>query len=228
MKVKYYMQGIGIGIIFSAIVFFLFFRNSSITDEEIIKRAQTLGMVMEDEKDIKALDDLIKGKKDKEESNSGSSEKEDGSTQDSSSDQDDNSNKGNKSDQGDNNLKNGDSQGQGDIDANGVDENDETSGNQEGSVEESSQDVSEEQISENGNQADEEAKTSGLIEIEIEKGMSAEQIARKLEKNGIIKDYQDFKQYLKEKGYTKNISYGTFHMEEDISYEKIVKMLVFE
>jgi len=197
MKAKYYMQGIGIGIIFSAIIFSLFFNNSSITDEEVIKRAQTLGMVMEAEKDIKALDDLIKGKKDKEESNSGSSEKDDDSKKDDSSAQEDNSSEGNNSDQGDSDLEEGNSQDQGNIDTSVGDENEETG-------------------------------TPKLIEIEIEKGMSAEQIARKLEKNGVIKDYQDFKQYLKEKGYTKNISYGTFHMEEDISYGKIVKMLVFE
>ena len=59
MKLKYYMRGLGIGILFSALI--LSFRTSSstqITDKEIIKRAEQLGMVKTEDNALD-LDDLI-------------------------------------------------------------------------------------------------------------------------------------------------------------------------
>lgn len=52
MKLKYYLRGIGIGVIITTIVLTIAFsiqKNKQITDEEIIERAAALGMVMPDE-----------------------------------------------------------------------------------------------------------------------------------------------------------------------------------
>ncbi len=61
MKLKYYMRGLGVGILFSTIILSISLRASSrtqLTDDEIIKRAEQLGMVKTDENSIN-LDDLL-------------------------------------------------------------------------------------------------------------------------------------------------------------------------
>ncbi len=51
MKLKYYLRGLGIGIIITTIILTISYsgRKSEITDEEIIQRAEELGMVMEED-----------------------------------------------------------------------------------------------------------------------------------------------------------------------------------
>lgn len=61
MKLKYYLRGIGVGILFSTVLLSVAFRVSSkneYTDDEIIKRATALGMVMKDDNNLK-LEDLL-------------------------------------------------------------------------------------------------------------------------------------------------------------------------
>ena len=50
MKLKYYLRGLGIGIIITTIVLMIAYsgRNTEMTDEEIIARAKSLGMVMKE------------------------------------------------------------------------------------------------------------------------------------------------------------------------------------
>lgn len=50
MKFKYYLRGAGIGLIVSAVILMIAFSkyNKKLTDDDIIKRAQELGMVMDD------------------------------------------------------------------------------------------------------------------------------------------------------------------------------------
>lgn len=51
MKLKYYLRGLGIGIIITTIVLMIAYSGyrTELTDEEIIARAETLGMVMEED-----------------------------------------------------------------------------------------------------------------------------------------------------------------------------------
>ncbi len=60
MKRKYYLRGIGIGIIFAAIIMSIAYNTSyknKISDEEVIKKAKELGMVFEDE--TSNIDELL-------------------------------------------------------------------------------------------------------------------------------------------------------------------------
>lgn len=66
MKLKYYMRGLGIGILLTTIIFVLSGYNKGLTDEEIKERAVDLGMVSEDQNDSsdegsldKALGDIL-------------------------------------------------------------------------------------------------------------------------------------------------------------------------
>lgn len=51
MKFKYYLRGLGIGIITTTIIMMITYagQKTELTDEEIIRRAEALGMVMEEE-----------------------------------------------------------------------------------------------------------------------------------------------------------------------------------
>ena len=51
MKLKYYLRGLGIGIIVTTVILMISFsgRSESLTDDEIIARAKQLGMVMPEE-----------------------------------------------------------------------------------------------------------------------------------------------------------------------------------
>ena len=52
MKLKYYLRGLGVGIICTAIIMGIALsgnKKETLTDAEIIERARLLGMVMEEE-----------------------------------------------------------------------------------------------------------------------------------------------------------------------------------
>ncbi len=57
MKLKYYLRGLGIGIIITTIILMIGFsrKGSSLSDEEIIERASRLGMVMQEKSDAGGL-----------------------------------------------------------------------------------------------------------------------------------------------------------------------------
>lgn len=52
MKLKYYVRGLGIGIVFATILCVVSVKGNKMSDNEIIQRARELGMVMEDEVNI--------------------------------------------------------------------------------------------------------------------------------------------------------------------------------
>ncbi|HHU70983.1 MAG TPA: endolytic transglycosylase MltG [Clostridiales bacterium] len=69
MKLKYYMRGLGIGILLTTIIFVLSGYNKGLTDEEIKEKAAELGMVWKDQRDNsdegsldKVLEDILADK----------------------------------------------------------------------------------------------------------------------------------------------------------------------
>lgn len=61
MKLKYYMRGLGIGIVLTTLIFTIGGPKEKLSDNEIIKRAEALGMVKEDKSNSsldKAMDDM--------------------------------------------------------------------------------------------------------------------------------------------------------------------------
>lgn len=49
MKLKYYLRGMGIGMILTTLILTFSFSQNKMSDEEIIRRAEVLGMVMKEE-----------------------------------------------------------------------------------------------------------------------------------------------------------------------------------
>ncbi len=60
MKLKYYMRGLGIGIILTTLILTL--GNRTVSDKEVIKRASALGMVFQDEENDR-LNKMLEGNK---------------------------------------------------------------------------------------------------------------------------------------------------------------------
>ena len=52
MKLKYYLRGLGIGIILTTLILTISFSGKKVSDEEVIKRAEELGMVMKEEESL--------------------------------------------------------------------------------------------------------------------------------------------------------------------------------
>lgn len=66
MKLKYYMRGLGIGIILTALVLSISYhsaRKNDLSDKEIINRAEKLGMVMQEESSLDVALDNVKNSK---------------------------------------------------------------------------------------------------------------------------------------------------------------------
>lgn len=64
MKLKYYLRGLGIGILITTIIFIIGIQvnqDKMFSDEKVIRRAKALGMVMDDS-DTKTIDELNKDK----------------------------------------------------------------------------------------------------------------------------------------------------------------------
>lgn len=203
MKKKYYLRGIGIGIIFTSIVFSIAYHTSyknTISDEEIIKRAKELGMV--EASNGSNIDDLLSNptpspsiaqeeSKDKEEEPIPSTEPK--PTTEADSNEEDTKKVTPTEEPNESNQK---------------------QGNREDS---------------NSSQSKEDEKEDIQNQkkvVEITNGMSSETVAKLLEKNGIIEDSAAFNEYLKINGMTRDIRIGTYEMEIGQSYKSITDMIV--
>lgn len=58
MKLKYYMRGLGVGILLATLIISFGGNKKNLSDQEIIKRAEALGMVMQ-EKQKDSLDQML-------------------------------------------------------------------------------------------------------------------------------------------------------------------------
>lgn len=63
------------------------------------------------------------------------------------------------------------------------------------------------------------------VSIKVTKGMSSEVVAKMLTKEGVVTDSNDFNNYLKKHDYSRKINVGTYKIKMDASYEEIAKML---
>lgn len=78
MKLKYYLRGLSIGIIVTVIIMMISFagRKETLTDEEIMLRAKTLGMIMPEEEASGPSDTLSEGENSEDENQEDSNSKE--------------------------------------------------------------------------------------------------------------------------------------------------------
>lgn len=201
MKLKYYLRGIGIGIIVTAIILSIVngVSNSSnkMTNPQIVEKAKELGMVTKDEYDIVKQDlntaksdiDDLKAEltkadtKEKKESDDGSNGSEETQADDKSTDE-------SKSEKTDNKS----------------------------SDEEKSNSSDKAKLTDPSQMAKD-------ISFTISSGMGSEDVAKVLEQKGIIVSASEFNKYLVESGNANYLQIGEFKADEGESYDSIISKI---
>lgn len=197
MKLKYYLRGLGIGILITTIIFIIGIhvnQDQMFSDEEVIRRAKALGMVM-DETDGKTINELNKDKKqDSETKDQKDSQKED-------SKESKNDNKDNQEQAKDDQTKNDQTK------------NDQTKAD------------AQSEKTQDSNTAITQKQTVEQVEISILPGEYSDTISQKLLDAGLIDDKAAFSKYINDTNVDNLIQPGTFTVPKGASYEEVAKIL---
>lgn len=249
MKLKYYIRGLGIGILITTIVLSVGGKKEKLTDKEIIARARELGMVMNEDKD----DDLQKvlGKSsDKDASGQDKSDNKgaDSEVRSNESDRENASEQENEASGPDNNTNtdinkditdapSDDKAADSDMDSTEATGNDNITEADGGSTDTdtdstgvSSDDNAAEADtdnadvpSDNNNEADGDEPTQ--VEFTIVRGMSSRQVSELLAQKGLVENSVDFDDYIKRQGKASVIKVGTYTLPKDADYKTILKAI---
>ena len=225
MKFKYYLRGLGIGIILTTIILTISHsgRKLELTDEEIIQKAEALGMVMEEDslfpnknKEDKQnvendIENIIETEQDiLKENSEGILEQEIVSENNPERTEIEAVIKNNETISESEN-KNEETTSEDTM------ENSETITVQE-SVVGNSEIVSEEENTVENNEPE-------IYRLTVYPGYSANTIGRELERNGIIADRKEFAKYLAEVGYSRMVSVGEYEIPYSTTIEEIYQIL---
>ena len=198
MKFKYFLRGLGVGIVFGALIVFVAYQtspNKLLTDDAVRNRAMELGMV---EKQTE-LDKVIKA--DTTEQTSQETTSQAPATQETSEQTEAASTQE-------------------------TSEQTEAASTQEASggaqTTEAVQTASTREAA-----ATSETTTAAVetVQIKITSGMQSSSIAKVLEEKGVIEDAADFDRYLNKKGYATRLRVGSYEVQKQASYETIAKIL---
>lgn len=204
MKIKYYLRGLGIGILLTTVILGISFgtRSKNLSDEEIMNKAEALGMVREE--------DTLPPKNQKEPETT--TEPEDPKPQDSESEEAFKPEEGSKP------------QETAEMEAGeGTTPSETTEAEEkENSSPSETPDTSEED-SKKAQEDNEEALPPEKTEITftISSGMWSEDVSRILKSAGLVDDAVEFNTYLKNNGYQSKIQTGNYTMEKGADFKEI-------
>lgn len=217
MNLKYYVRGIGVGILFSAVVMSVAFHGSSrngLSDEQIIARAKELGMV--ESSSVNSLDDLLTTPAPTEiPQENGTEESDEAEEVPVTDDEKDDVNKSPEN-----------SDGSKTDDKNETDAITEDNSTQTGETGTENTTTDDKGASKNNTDTLEENTEDTAKEIVITEGMSSEKVTRILKENGIIEDAGAFNQYLIINNYSRKIRVGTYHIKPYTTYKDITDMII--
>ena len=221
MKLKYYLRGLGMGILFATIVMAIAF-SSRLTDKEVEKRARDMGMVYGEETSRK----LVKAEENTESSSSGNDEQTQDKQNQSDSAKDDSSDK--------ENTKNSDKK----------DENNKTSKQSEDKTTKETTSKKETTTQKEETKAATKKETTKAKEkkptkkeeettkkpeekktFQISSGMSSNMLAENLANLGIVESARDFNSYLEANGYANKLVVGDYSISGSVSYETLAKLV---
>ncbi len=226
MKAKYYLRGMGLGIIVTSLIFLIagLFYKPQLSEDEIIIEAKKLGMVMEESgTDAKEADPE---KEDGKEAG-GKTEDESQNTED-GSDKTEDDGKGTKTgseadDENDQNTVEDEENRQG---TDGEEESEQTIGGEETEGNgQTTGSAGEEQNAAGSNETDYGASNGETRGLTIEAGENAADVCRDLQLSGAISDAEAFRQYLGAHGYASYLQPGTYEIPSDSSFEEIAKIV---
>lgn len=239
MKLKYYLRGLGIGILLSTLIVSLANKKTvkiELTDDEIIERAEALGMKMSNVTiDWDAVNDSIK------EGNSDHTEEE-------KENQVDLENEESKKDAGHNeeskneipetdaktqeeetqvsdNLSSDSTEKENQGDISSIDENVIADSKDSQNENADQEEVSSVTSDEDDKKTSEDSKQERIVAITIKAGMTAYQVSKMLEDAGVIENAYDFDNYLIENDKAEQILSQKVEIKIGSDYETIAKLI---
>jgi len=236
MKLKYYMRGLGIGILLTTLLFALSGYQKKLSDQEIIERAEKLGMVTaakEEDPLDKVLGDMVPEKeKDTEETTPaaettleagttpGAAE---GKTTEPTTDAGGKTMEpSGESDAGKTTETNGESPEGKTTDSNG----EPAEGQAAGQTSEQNMKPAEGKTTNSSAATETDAQTGySEVTITIKQGMTSDSVSKLLYKAGIVDDAKEFNNYIIKAGKSTKILIGEFTIRKGASYDDIIKMI---
>lgn len=215
MKIKYYLRGLGTGIIFTAIVLMIIYSYRT-TDSKTIERARELGMVMPGEttKQTPANGDKKTDKDSTDEKNTPDMKEDNTSDKETKDDTKEQSS-------GNNNEQEGDTT--------------ETTAKEPDTKEPAATETTAEKQTEEEQNAEKpaaeeqtaEKPTSAGTEVTftISVGMYSEQVSQRLQELGVVDDASGFNSYLVQNGYSGRIKTGTYTLTAGMSYADVAAII---
>ena len=217
MKLKYYLRGLGLGVIFATLIMTIssVIHNNNLSDEEIIKRAQKLGMVMQESQTEDSLFGPSKEetKTETESKTESESQTESESKPETESKQETESKPESESEPETESKLESESE-----------QSKETESQPESQIESESQDTPQ-QDSETEEQTGPTQQEIRIVEIVVNSNDTPRIVSAKLYEAGLIDSAADFRAYLSKKGYSKKIRIGVYKIREGMSYEEIAKII---
>ena len=203
MKLKYYLRGLGVGIICTAIIMGIALsgnKKEKLTDAEIIERARLLGMVMEEES---SESDENNNEKNQSENNKIGEQKSENKILDQQNIMD------NKT------VKESENQ---------TDKTDESENQTDKTDEPENQTDKTDELENTRNQATEK-DSQDMVELEIKEGDFSDIVSKKLFEAGLIPDASEFNNYVTKKGVDDSLRIGVYHIPIGSTADEIIEIL---
>lgn len=197
LKLRYFIRGLGMGIVFTAIVMSLslqasrsrIIRENALTKEEIMEKAMGYGMIMNASDDTTSVEQNDSSKEEQSQEKN-QDEKEEQEAKDEQDAEDDQLKESNNDDQ--QNNKDGNDKVESDMD----------------STKDKGMIIS-----------------IDYTPIKITSGMTATSVGKLLNEKGVIEDIDEFRIYMSEQGYSSKILVGEYLIPLDATYKKIADII---
>ena len=224
MKFKYYLRGIGIGIIFASIIFLIAYRENvpaKMSNEEIVERAKQLGMVeandpinklIDKKSDNKSDENALEEKEPVEKDSTEEIKKESKNTEATTEEQTTETTTTEAATTEEQTTKEQTTEA-------------ETTEAKTTQAETTQAKSTEQQTMEKQTTEEKNTKKSKTIEITIARGSSSYPVCLKLKELGLIDDAAKYDDYLIEHGYANRISVGTHKLKMGMSYHDIAELI---
>ena len=243
MRFKYYLRGIGLGIIFAVLIMIIAIHNhkdSFLSDKEIIEKAKELGMVMSDNNSENISGTELKFGSEsstteiykvdtetaKAPSESASSKKNDKTiSKDSESEDaqsDGTSTNKNLTDKTTEDKNSTDKA----ADKTTEDKNSTDKTTDKASEDKNSTDKTSKKSSENKDAKNNNSQTNDYVIIKVKQGDVCRTISEALQNLGLVDDAEDFRKYMGKKGYADRIHAGEYKIPRNSTYEEIAQILI--
>lgn len=218
MKLKYYLRGLGLGVIFTTVILAISFgiHGKDISDEEIVSRAEKLGMEM---KDNNALfpKDLLESEMNEPESEM---QAEETMKQETPQSQDSESKDQNGTDS---EKKDPDTTNQDPASANK--DNSDTDGSNSETEKTQDSETKDDKSSDSGQDDTKKNTTKKKVTLTVKSGDGCRQIAEKLLELGVIEDTEEFREYMSSRGLDGLIQSGEFSIPKNATHKEIAEIL---